>query len=74
MTGSRTGAPASYLDDERSGASGFQDMGEDWVKVRTKRLTSECVEVGEGRLTATFSRSGAGIEPTNRRRTAACRF
>jgi hypothetical protein len=23
-----------YLDDERSGASGFQDMGENWVKVR----------------------------------------
>jgi hypothetical protein len=24
----------AYLDDERSGASGFQDMGESWVKVR----------------------------------------
>lgn len=24
----------AYLDDERSGASGFQDMGENWVKVR----------------------------------------
>lgn len=24
----------AYLDDERSGASGFQDMGEAWVKVR----------------------------------------
>lgn len=24
----------AYLDDERSGASGFQDMGEHWVKVR----------------------------------------
>lgn len=24
----------AYLDDEKSGASGFQDMGEDWVKVR----------------------------------------
>ncbi len=24
----------AYLDDERSGASGFYDMGEDWVKVR----------------------------------------
>lgn len=23
-----------YLDDDRSGASGFKDMGEDWVKVR----------------------------------------
>jgi hypothetical protein len=25
----------AYLDDERSGASGFEDMGENWVKVRT---------------------------------------
>jgi hypothetical protein len=25
----------AYLDDERSGASGFQDMGENWVKVRS---------------------------------------
>ena len=25
----------AYLDDERSGASGFHDMGEDWVKVRS---------------------------------------
>jgi hypothetical protein len=24
----------AYLDDERSGASGFQDMGENWIKVR----------------------------------------
>lgn len=24
----------AYLDDDRSGASGFQDMGENWVKVR----------------------------------------
>src|SRR5215210_1795019 len=24
----------AYLDDERSGASGFEDMGENWVKVR----------------------------------------
>jgi hypothetical protein len=24
----------AYLDDERSGASGFQDMGESWIKVR----------------------------------------
>jgi hypothetical protein len=24
----------AYLDDERSGASGFQDMGENWVRVR----------------------------------------
>lgn len=34
----------AYLDDERSGASGFQDMGEHWVKVRTG--------AGEGTLRA----------------------
>lgn len=34
----------AYLDDERSGASGFQDMGEHWVKVRNG--------AGEGTLRA----------------------
>jgi hypothetical protein len=34
----------AYLDDERSGASGFQDMGENWVKVRNG--------AGEGTLRA----------------------
>jgi hypothetical protein len=34
----------AYLDDERSGASGFQDMGDSWVKVRNG--------AGEGTLRA----------------------
>lgn len=37
----------AYLDDERSGASGFQDMGENWVKVRDG--------AGNGTLRATDS-------------------
>jgi hypothetical protein len=37
----------AYLDDERSGASGFEDMGENWVKVRTAVSLA-----GEGRIEA----------------------
>ncbi|MGH2715191.1 MAG: stress response protein [Thermoleophilaceae bacterium] len=37
----------AYLDDERSGASGFQDMGENWVGVRNG--------AGDGTLRATNS-------------------
>ncbi len=39
----------AYLDDERSGASGFQGMGENWVKVRSG--------AGDGTLRA----SNAGV-------------